>query len=95
MRGSSRGFSESSKKFFRNRIITWKRARPPKSGFGARSEAAVEEFYSLSYFLANRDDVIGDKPRFTGNDQPHRNAFRFVVVAAMQQVHDSNSRAKT
>ena len=45
--------------------------------------------------LANRNDVVGDEPSFPGDDQPHRNAFRFVVVASMQQVHDSNSRAKT
>jgi hypothetical protein len=44
--------------------------------------------------LANRNDVVGDARTFTGNDEPHRNVFRFVVMAAMQQVHDSNSRAK-
>ena len=34
--------------------------------------------------LANRNDVVGDEPSFTGNDQPHSNVFRFVVVASMQ-----------
>jgi len=32
---------------------------------------------------------------FAGDNQPHRNAFRLVMMAVMQQVHDSNSRAKT
>jgi hypothetical protein len=42
----------------------------------------------------NRNDVVGDDPSFSGNEHPHRDAFRFVVVGPMQQVHDSNSRAK-
>jgi enolase len=43
--------------------------------------------------LANRNDndVVGDEPSFTGNDQEHRNAFRSILVASMQQVHDSNN----
>src|ERR1019366_265722 len=44
---------------------------------------------------ANRNDVVGDEPTFTGDDHPHRNAFRLVAVAAKQEVHNSNSRAKT
>jgi hypothetical protein len=50
---------------------------------------------SLSFFLTNRNDVVGNDPTFTGDDHPHRNAFRFVMVGTMQQVHDANSRAKT
>src|ERR1035441_9638038 len=44
---------------------------------------------------ANRNDVVGDDRTLAGDDHSQRNAFRFVVVAAMQEVHNSNSRAKT
>jgi hypothetical protein len=47
------------------------------------------------FFSAKRNDVVGDEPAFTGDHEPHGNAFRFVVAGAMQQVYDSNSRAKT
>ncbi len=45
--------------------------------------------------LANRKDIVGDEPTFTGDHHSHRDALCFVVVASMQQVYNANSRAKT
>ena len=36
---------------------------------------------------ANRGEVAGNEPAFAGDHQAHRDPFRFVVVAPMQQVH--------
>ncbi len=59
-----------------------------------RQAASVREVCATQG-SANLDYVVGDEPGFTRYHQPHGNAFRFVVVAVMQQVSHSDCRAES
>src|ERR1019366_7375003 len=61
--------------------------RLPESNYNVEAGLPAES--------ANCRDVAGNEPAFSGDQQAHRNAFRFVVVGAMQQVGGPHSHAKT
>src|SRR5579862_1572588 len=48
----------------------------------------------LRSVLANRNDVVGNHSTFPSHDGTHGDAFGFVVVGAMQQIHGAKSGAK-
>ena len=75
-------------KLYRARLANEITGPQPRAASGLAAQFAF-------FFSAKRNDVVSDEPAFTGDYEPHGNAFRFVVVGAMQQVYDSNSRAKT
>src|ERR1019366_190179 len=61
--------------------------RLPESNYNVEAGLPAES--------ANCHDVAGNEPAFSGDQQAHRKALRFVVVGAMQQVGGPHSRAKT
>lgn len=48
-----------------------------------------------SEYLPNCIDVAGHDSDFTAVDEPHGDALRFVVMAAVQEINTSDSSAKT
>src|ERR1035437_1501280 len=61
--------------------------RLPESNYNVEAGLPAES--------ANCHDVAGNEPAFSGDQQAHRKALRFVVVGAMQQVGAPHFRAKT
>jgi hypothetical protein len=81
-----------------------KKSRLPESHYNVEAVLPSEIRSSQSWravwrtigaLSTNRNDVVGHGATFTGDDQSQRNAFRLIVVAAMQQVHDANAGTET
>jgi hypothetical protein len=89
--------------FFQTGIITWKRSGRAESGVQSRAilfRAGVRRAVRFAVYVAlsssaDRNDIVGYEPGFSRDHQSHRDAFCFVVVAAMHQVSDANRRAKS
>ena len=67
-------------------------ALPHSSWYGMQYRTGVRAHNGN---LAKGNDVIDDEAGFAGDDHAHRDAFRGVVVGAMQEINDSNTSAKT
>src|SRR5271154_5229250 len=86
---------------FQDGIITWDAAGSRKTGgsFRRRELDAVQALRCSERRCqrprsANDNDVVDDETGFTSDHQTHGNAFRFVMVTAMQHVSDSHSRTE-